>query len=1127
MSLTRYPLNEMASEKHSGSATASSVKLPKLRAAQYNAWRPQATTALSGAGIPSRVYTVPIPHWSDLVRKLDEQEQQETDAAIAAFVGAAASSKGATKSASTSDKQTEDERRQLRLVADTVERSRKAYGLLYAALERTERALWDTTAPEAGNAYKLWTWLETKFRNTEAASVNDLLTQFFALHMEASENFETYKARVDSLDQLLDNAKEKVSRAIYAHRLMYQLRPEYRELVLSLSRNELLNADKTDWDAVARSVATYERTLMNTESSASPEGEPGWANAVQRRRRSPHEDKRRSQLSCSHCGIKGHSKDDCYRLHPEKRPGGQKQKQGSRFNREQRASTPATSDNDNDSDDADEGKPQGRANAMIASKAPAWRGRKYTFAVLRLCCPSVQGSSPTAPSKSKSATPTAKPAPAKKDAQDRQKRTAKEPESSSSNSSDSDREPEQSKSTPKRGLALRKPDKPVAKAPEQKIRGDKPLELAIKEDTIGIDSMASVHTAANKQLLFNLRRCTPMTIQVADGATVVCHWKGDLELRVRTNGRDRPLIKVIEGVYYNERFTCNLISVGRLEDMGWELHLSQTSRYLKTKKGAIIPLRKRGHVYVLELAATKKVFAAQTRATVYTCRAAKDLVQLHNRLGHASWTRLLDMCHKSKSDGIGTIAAMSKEELATAEQQIKNCTACCTGKSTKKALGHRGLDKGTAPFEVLHMDTGYATVLNPATGKKETGYFLLATDPYTGGVWAYDTTNKKLLVDMALRVIKSIRTQTGKRIKRLHSDLGSEFENNKLKAYCKDRGIEYHPAPTGEKEMNGLAEGSVRLAKEAITTMINHARKNSRNRMEQMLWPHALRHYVFVKNRSHISKKTGKTQYELQYGKKPSVENVGVFGCDAFVHRDRKNRATTFSPRAEPGVYLGHDFERNCPTILLLGSNKIIRCRSVEFREGTFNHLRAVSKGDTYVETVLDTKYHSLPETEAEPDSDEDDQPERQALNDSASADTVQVSSDEDQSPPTPPDEYHVKRITAHKGVGTNRKYQIEWVGYKERTWEPLKNLSNCRDKIAEYLENQETERQERRSGSRTRSSTPPPEEAKSNDDGDEEMQVLAASVAAKRLRQVIRPPRTLRPLSPDSESDEESSLDH
>ena len=111
---------------------------------------------------------------------------------------------------------------------------------------------------------------------------------------------------------------------------------------------------------------------------------------------------------------------------------------------------------------------------------------------------------------------------------------------------------------------------------------------------------------------------------------------------------------------------------------------------------------------------------------------------------------------------------------------------------------------------------------------------------------------------------------------------------------------------------------------------------------EQMWWSRAAAHHVYLWNRTHIGAATGVTPYEATLGREPSIINVGVFGCDAFVHQDRTQRDTTFSPKAEPGIYLGHDAQQNCPVVYMLRTSKTLRVKDVLFKEGHFKHRKAV-----------------------------------------------------------------------------------------------------------------------------------------------------------------------------------------
>lgn len=49
------------------------------------------------------------------------------------------------------------------------------------------------------------------------------------------------------------------------------------------------------------------------------------------------------------------------------------------------------------------------------------------------------------------------------------------------------------------------------------------------------------------------------------------------------------------------------------------------------------------------------------------------------------------------------------------------------------------------------------------------------------------------------------------------------------------------------------------------------------------------------------------------------------------------------------------------------------------------------------------------------------------------------------------PDEYEVEAITNRKIEKGKLYYKVKWLGYKEQTWEPIENLTNCAESIASF----------------------------------------------------------------------------
>ena len=78
---------------------------------------------------------------------------------------------------------------------------------------------------------------------------------------------------------------------------------------------------------------------------------------------------------------------------------------------------------------------------------------------------------------------------------------------------------------------------------------------------------------------------------------------------------------------------------------------------------------------------------------------------MHERLGHVGFDRMVQIIKAGKSRGLDKLGALSDAVLTTARKLVLACKACIEGKGTRTAFGHDGLDKGSAPFEVVHMDT--------------------------------------------------------------------------------------------------------------------------------------------------------------------------------------------------------------------------------------------------------------------------------------------------------------------------------------------------------------------------------------------------------------------------------------
>jgi hypothetical protein len=187
-----------------------------------------------------------------------------------------------------------------------------------------------------------------------------------------------------------------------------------------------------------------------------------------------------------------------------------------------------------------------------------------------------------------------------------------------------------------------------------------------------------------------------------------------------------------------------------------------------------------------------------------------------------------------------------------------------------------------------------------------------------------------------------------------------------------------------------------------------------------------------------------------------------VFGCDAFVHQDRTQRDTTFSPKAEPAIYLGHDSRQNCPVVRMLHSGKTMRVKDVLFREGSFRHMRAELKGSAEQVESLDLSTTELEASERRHDpasvlpedehADTDhNSPESDHELDSHSEEEHSESKESDVD--SSKRRYRVKSITDKRTTaGGQVEYRVKWVGHSAATWEPADAIEeDAPDAVKDY----------------------------------------------------------------------------
>ena len=141
--------------------------------------------------------------------------------------------------------------------------------------------------------------------------------------------------------------------------------------------------------------------------------------------------------------------------------------------------------------------------------------------------------------------------------------------------------------------------------------------------------------------------------------------------------------------------------------------------------------------------------------------------------------------------------------------------------------------------------------------------------------------------------INWFKTQTGRKLIRLHTDRGLEFVNSEVKQMLDNEGTEHFTSnPRGPQQI-GVSGRSNRSIVESPRTVLIASNSSKK------LWREAVAYCVQILNATTINKTVNKSAYEIIYNKKPFFGHgtIPAFGSECFVLDQDPNRKK-FDPRS-------------------------------------------------------------------------------------------------------------------------------------------------------------------------------------------------------------------------------------
>ncbi|GJQ93034.1 putative ribonuclease H-like domain-containing protein [Tanacetum coccineum] len=231
-----------------------------------------------------------------------------------------------------------------------------------------------------------------------------------------------------------------------------------------------------------------------------------------------------------------------------------------------------------------------------------------------------------------------------------------------------------------------------------------------------------------------------------------------------------------------------------------------------------------------------------------TCLVAKatseESMLWHRRLGHVNFKNI----NKLVKENLVRDLPLKRFE------NDQTCVACLKGKQHRVSCKTKAFSPITKPLFMLHMDLFGPTFVSSLMHKK---YCLVVTDDYSRFSWVFFLRTKDETSEILKNFIKEIENLVDKKVKIIRSDNGTEFKNNVMDEFCREKGIKREYSVARTPQQNGVAERKNRTLIEAARTML------ADSKLPTTFWAEAVSTACYVQNRVLIVKPHNKTPYEL------------------------------------------------------------------------------------------------------------------------------------------------------------------------------------------------------------------------------------------------------------------------
>ncbi|KAK3263746.1 hypothetical protein CYMTET_27477 [Cymbomonas tetramitiformis] len=433
----------------------------------------------------------------------------------------------------------------------------------------------------------------------------------------------------------------------------------------------------------------------------------------------------------------------------------------------------------------------------------------------------------------------------------------------------------------------------------------------------------------------------------------------------------RCLQKALSDFARAPQSTKFLLVLPRWETASWWQFVSLFTivhEYPAGEKIFSAPLDSCYNVENLDMCGESQVWVRETKWPVvviykdgHTVMKLDAKILAHIRLGHIGDVTMQEMLDEEVPMGI-TIAQYAKSLVWRCPER---CISCRLTKAIRPSMKSTGRESAAEIGLLVWSDT--CGPFRPSAG----GYrwFVLFVDDCTAWICVYFMKRKSDYLAALEKFLAEVRQHRSRmRLEEkyhmvLHTDGDSTMIAGQTQQYCKDQGIEQrHGLPY-------LHENQARVERSHRTVQAMARALLLTSGFDVDMWPLAVRHSVYILNRTFQKPLHKKSPYYKLYGQHRDLSHLRVFGCLAYAFVDPDSREHKLSDRARQLRYVGHSEVSSAYLLYDPESGKIVKSGMVKFHEAVDKLGKVVTTWDpsavaplstNFMVTTLDGTYHDV-----------------------------------------------------------------------------------------------------------------------------------------------------------------------